>query len=138
MLFGLEREGAASGCSWRWMIPRTWPLVDELSFQLNKPIRVHVAAEDDIDRALGLVRGRAVGLLAPEDEAGEPLVLESRERGSHAILGRRRWNSALLDWDVPQTAAGRRPPTTKRHHPHHPEVRFEAQAAGAPGSAAIR
>ena len=51
-------------------------VADELSFQLNKPVRVHVAAEADIDRALDLVSGRAVGLLAPEDEAREPPVLE--------------------------------------------------------------
>lgn len=102
VLFGLEREARGERLLVAVDDPSDLTVVGELSFQLNKPIRVHVAAEDDIDRALDLVSGRAVGLLAPEDEVREPPVLEpvseppSPSSAAAAV-------SALLDWDVPQT-----------------------------------
>ncbi|KFA94706.1 hypothetical protein [Archangium violaceum] len=99
VLFGLEREARGERLLVAVDDPSDLTVVGELSFQLNKPIRVHVAAEDDIDRSLDLVSGRAVGLLA-EEEGREPPVLEpvgeSLPQSSAAAAV-----SALLDWDVP-------------------------------------
>ncbi|HYO73136.1 MAG TPA: hypothetical protein VEU33_44440 [Archangium sp.] len=97
VLFGLERQARGERLLVAVDDPSDLSVVGELSFQLNKPIRVHVAAEDDIDRALDLVSGRAVGLLAAEDDAREPPVLESsseRLPPSSAAAA----VSALLDW----------------------------------------
>ncbi|HZH14781.1 MAG TPA: hypothetical protein VE057_10535 [Archangium sp.] len=98
VLFGLEREARGERLLVAVDDPSDLTVVGELSFQLNKPIRVHVAAEDDIDRALDLVSGRAVGLLLPEDDAPGPPVLEAEsETPSSAAAA----VSALLDWDAP-------------------------------------
>ncbi|WNG56742.1 general secretion pathway protein GspE [Archangium gephyra] len=108
VLFGLEREARGERLLVAVDDPSDLTVVGELSFQLNKPIRVHVAAEDDIDRSLDLVSGRAVGLLA-EDEGREPPVLEpageSLPQSSAAAAV-----SALLDWDGPDAG----PPFTPR------------------------
>ncbi|WP_375772765.1 general secretion pathway protein GspE [Archangium gephyra] len=96
VLFGLEREARGERLLVAVDDPSDLTVVGELSFQLNKPIRVHVAAEDDIDRALDLVSGR--GLLLPEDDAQGPPVLEPvSETPSSAAAA----VSALLDWDAP-------------------------------------
>ncbi|MFY0521793.1 hypothetical protein ACN28I_00770 [Archangium gephyra] len=96
VLFGLEREARGERLLVAVDDPSDLTVVGELSFQLNKPIRVHVAAEDDIDRSLDLVSGR--GLLLPEDDAPGPPVLEPvSETPSSAAAA----VSALLDWDVP-------------------------------------
>ncbi|AKJ02669.1 type II secretion system (T2SS) protein E [Archangium gephyra] len=100
VLFGLEREARGERLLVAVDDPSDLTVVGELSFQLNKPIRVHVAAEDDIDRSLDLVSGRAVGLLAAEDDTHEPPVLESVSESlppSSAAAA----VSALLDWDEP-------------------------------------
>lgn len=100
VLFGLERQARGERLLVAVDDPSDLTVVGELSFQLNKPIRVHVAAEDDIDRALDLVSGRAVGLLAPEDD-GPPVlepVGESPAQSPAAAAV-----SALLDWDMPST-----------------------------------
>ncbi|HEY0097204.1 MAG TPA: hypothetical protein VGB96_22950, partial [Archangium sp.] len=96
VLFGLEREARGERLLVAVDDPSDLSVVGELSFQLNKPIRVHVAAEDDIDRALDLVSGRAVGLLAPED-AAPPVLEPAGETPSSAAAA----VSALLDWDAP-------------------------------------
>jgi hypothetical protein len=96
VLFGLEREARGERLLVAVDDPSDLTVVGELSFQLNKPIRVHVAAEDDIDRSLDLVSGR--GLLLPEDDAPGPPVLEPvNETPSSAAAA----VSALLDWDAP-------------------------------------
>jgi hypothetical protein len=100
VLFGLEREARGERLLVAVDDPSDLTVVGELSFQLNKPIRVHVAAEDDIDRALDLVSGRAVGLLPPEDDVREPPVLEPAGE-SPAQSSAAAAVSALLDWDVP-------------------------------------
>ncbi|WPB73503.1 hypothetical protein KYC5002_31170 [Archangium violaceum] len=97
VLFGLEREARGERLLVAVDDPSDLSVVGELSFQLNKPIRVHVAAEDDIDRALDLVSGRAVGLLAEDETRGPPVLEpadESLPQSSAAAAV-----SALLDWD---------------------------------------
>ncbi|MCY1079662.1 general secretion pathway protein GspE [Archangium lansingense] len=99
VLFGLEKEARGERLLVAVDDPSDLTVVGELSFQLNKPIRVHVAAEDDIDRALDLVSGRAmVGLLSPED--GGPPVLEPVNE-SPPLSSAAAAVSALLDWDAP-------------------------------------
>ncbi|OJT20155.1 hypothetical protein BO221_33780 [Archangium sp. Cb G35] len=99
VLFGLEREARGERLLVAVDDPSDLTVVGELSFQLNKPIRVHVAAEDDIDRSLDLVSGRAVGLLAEDETRGPPVlepVDESLPQSAAAAAV-----SALLDWDAP-------------------------------------
>lgn len=74
--FRLEREGRAERLHVAVDDPSDLSVVEELGFQLNKPIRVYVAAEDDLDQALGLVRGHAVDAIALEEDSGEPLEVE--------------------------------------------------------------
>lgn len=111
VVFKLEREGRAERLHVAVDDPSDLTVVDELSFQLNKPIRVHVAAEDDIDQALDLVSGRAVEGLELGADAGAPLEVE---HGAPPVVAGS-WHgesdsppltpsatlSALLDWDMP-------------------------------------
>jgi hypothetical protein len=106
--FRLEREGRSERLHVAVDDPSDLTVVDELSFQLNKPIRVHVAAEDDLDRALGLVRGQVVDGIALGEDTGEVLELD---RGAGMVSGS--WHgeagksqpppagSDLFDWDLP-------------------------------------
>ena len=109
--FRLEKEGRSERLHVAVDDPSDLAAVDELSFQLNKPIRVHVASEDDVDRALGLVRGQVVEGIALEDDSGEPLELE---RSSGMVSGG--WHgqdassevlpsadTSLFDWELPST-----------------------------------
>jgi type II secretion system (T2SS) protein E len=92
--FRLEREGRGERLHVAVDDPSDLRPVEELSFQLNKPIRVHVAAEDDLDRVLELVSGRVV-----EDE-DEPLEMEHGGRADPSVL----------DWEPPAAAKSRPPP----------------------------
>ncbi|WNG46403.1 general secretion pathway protein GspE [Archangium minus] len=119
VLFKLEREGRSERLHVAVDDPSDLTVADELSFQLNKPVRVHVAAEDDLDRALDLVSGRAVDALPLGDDDGSPFDLQ------HGNLGELPGNwhdaaettppspsaalSALLDWEPPPP-----PPATPR------------------------
>jgi len=86
VLFRLERDGSVERLHVAVDDPSDLSVVDELSFQLQKPVRVHVAAEDDVDRALDLVRGLEV----------EPLAPEARPPSSPAVAV-----AALLGWELP-------------------------------------
>lgn len=109
VLFRLERQGRTERLHVAVDDPSDLTVVDEVGFQLNKPVQVHVAAENDIDRALDLVSGRALGMLALEESAGEPpelvlgtpeghwLGLEETPPSPSAAL------SALLDGDLSTT-----------------------------------
>ncbi|HEX8437042.1 hypothetical protein [Archangium sp.] len=106
--FRLEREGRSERLHVAVDDPSDLTVVDELSFQLNKPIRVHVASEDDMDRALGLVRGQSVDGIALGEDTGEALELD---RGTGMVSGG--WHgeaekprpapagSDLFDWELP-------------------------------------
>jgi hypothetical protein len=89
--FRLEKEERGERLHVAVDDPSDLSIVDELRFQLNKPIRVFVAAADDLDRALDLVRGQMV----------EPLALEDEDAGSGAELDARRAVSELLDGGPP-------------------------------------
>jgi hypothetical protein len=105
--FRLEREGRSERLHVAVDDPSDLSIVDELSFQLNKPIRVHVAAEDDLDRALDLVRGQVVDPLALGEDSGEALELENSVgmvAGSwqgQAPRAASQSAAALLDWELP-------------------------------------
>ncbi|MET0405433.1 MAG: hypothetical protein ABW123_23655 [Cystobacter sp.] len=111
--FRLEREGRSERLHVAVDDPSDLTHVDELSFQLNKPIRVHVAAEDDVDQALELVSGRVVDGFGPEDE-DEPMEVE---HGSQVSEGPRTPPAAdlsVLDWEgspvAPRPTLKNRPP----------------------------
>jgi len=96
--FQLEREGRSERLHVAVDDPSDLSLVDELSFQLNKPIRVHVASEDDVDQVLDLVSGRVVAGIVLEDDAGEPMELEhgSAAHGPSSPPS----DLPLMDWDL--------------------------------------
>jgi len=103
--FQLEREGRSERLHVAVDDPSDLSLVDELSFQLNKPIRVHVASEDDLDHALDLVSGRVVAGIVLEDDAGAPMELE---HGNASVAGGH-WHAPaseppsdlpLMEWDA--------------------------------------
>ncbi|PTL76124.1 general secretion pathway protein GspE [Vitiosangium sp. GDMCC 1.1324] len=81
VLFRLERQGRTERLHVAVDDPSDLTVVDEVSYQLNKPVHVHVAAEDDVDRALDLVSGRALGLLALEEVDGESLLEQGSPEG---------------------------------------------------------
>lgn len=115
VVFKLEREGRAERLHVAVDDPSDLTAVDELSFQLNKPIRVHVAAEDDIDQALDLVSGRAVEPLELGADAGDPLELEHGsppvvagswhgESDSRPLTPSATLAALLDDWEQPASA----------------------------------
>ena len=104
--FLLEREGRSERLHVAVDDPSDLTLVDELSFQLNKPIRVHVASEDDLDQVLDLVSGRVVEGLGLDEE---PMVVErgyERPAAPPADL-------PLLEWDLPSGESSSQPPPTR-------------------------
>jgi hypothetical protein len=106
--FRLEREGRSERLHVAVDDPSDLTHVDELSFQLNKPIRVHVAAEDDLDQALELVSGRVVDGLALEgDDDAAPMELEHGSRVPDALPVTPRVDLSVLDWEpqAPQASA---------------------------------
>jgi hypothetical protein len=106
--FLLEREGRSERLHVAVDDPSDLTLVDELSFQLNKPIRVHVASEDDLDQVLDLVSGRVVDGLALDD-AEDPMVVErGYERPAPPPS-----DLPLLEWDLPPGDARSQPPPTR-------------------------
>ncbi|ATB34526.1 general secretion pathway protein GspE [Melittangium boletus] len=91
--FQLEREGRSERLHVAVDDPSDLSLVDELSFQLNKPIRVHVASEDDLDHALDLISGRVVAGVVLEDDSGAPMELEHGSETPSEL--------PLMEWDLP-------------------------------------
>ncbi len=107
--FQLEREGRSERLHVAVDDPSDLSLVDELSFQLNKPIRVHVASEDDLDQVLDLVSGRVVAGVDLDDDASEPMEIEH----GNASVAAGHWHASpapgaseaasdlpLMDWDL--------------------------------------
>ena len=77
--FRLELEGKVERLHVAVADPSNLELVDELRFQLGKPIRVFVAATDDIDEVLAALRGDGVAELDPleiDEDAPEELIID--------------------------------------------------------------
>jgi Type II secretion system (T2SS), protein E, N-terminal domain len=85
--FRLEKEGRSERLHVAVDDPSDLTVVDELRFQLNKSIRVHVAAADDLDRALTLARGEELEVVSGVELPPPP--------PEAAVV------SSLLDWDLP-------------------------------------
>ena len=116
--FRLEREGRGERLHVAVDDPSDLTPVDELSFQLNKPIRVHVAAEDDLDRELDLVSGLVLDGFALEDE-DEPMEVEHGSRVGDTPPPTPSADLSILDWEPPAPRApaaddsGSPPPTSR-------------------------
>lgn len=85
--FRLEGEGKSERLHVAVEDPRDVALVDELRFQVRKPLRVYVAASDDIDNALVLARGERLDIIQAtslEEEGDGPMRIE---RGADAVQG---------------------------------------------------
>ncbi len=97
--FRIEVEGKSERLHLAVADPSQQDLMDELRFNLRKTLRVYVAAADDIDNALSVLKGERVDELQPiplEEEAGELQV----ERSANSMV--------VGSWFGP--AAGEPPP----------------------------
>lgn len=89
--FQLEREGKVERLHLAISDPSKLDLVDELRFQLGKPIRVFVAAADDIEEFLSALGGDVAELDAfeaddsPEDAVTDPGVAQGYLAGDPPI-----------------------------------------------------
>lgn len=82
--FRLEVDGKLERLHVAVSDPSNLEPVDELRFQLGKPMRLFVAAKDDIDEVLAALRGDSVAEIDPLeiDEDGSEMILE---RGSDQV-----------------------------------------------------
>ncbi|MDQ3265246.1 MAG: general secretion pathway protein GspE [Myxococcota bacterium] len=83
--FRIEVEGKSERLHLAVADPSQQDLMDELRFNLRKTLRVYVAAADDIDNALSVLKGERVEELQPiplEEEAGELQV----ERSANSMV----------------------------------------------------
>jgi hypothetical protein len=111
--FRLEGEGKSERLHVAVEDPRDVALVDELRFQVRKPLRVYVAASDDIDNAIVQSRGERLDIVQAtslEDEGDGPMRIE---RGADAVQGA--WASEGRSPALPvlTPAAARPPPPPK-------------------------
>ncbi|HYX92367.1 MAG TPA: hypothetical protein VE782_12455 [Myxococcaceae bacterium] len=81
--FRVECDGKAERLLVAVADPSNLELIDELSFQLARPIRVYVASSADIEAVVNALRGEIVGTIEPLelDEVEEDLVLDRSEGG---------------------------------------------------------
>ncbi|HSP81099.1 MAG TPA: hypothetical protein VLQ93_21430 [Myxococcaceae bacterium] len=102
--FRLEKEGRSERLSVAVEDPTDLSVVDALRFQLNKPIRVFVAAPDDIDRALELARGDGeldvVEAISLDEDDGLELEIDHGSAGL-ATPPPPPVDAVLLDWELP-------------------------------------
>jgi hypothetical protein len=85
MPFRLETEGRGERIHVAVEDPGDLTLVDELRFQLRKPVRVFVVASDDLDAALARARGEPLDLVEAEPLDEDPPVAPG----------------AALEWELP-------------------------------------
>ncbi|WP_232293514.1 general secretion pathway protein GspE, partial [Stigmatella aurantiaca] len=84
--FRIEGEGKSERLHVAVEDPRDVALVDELRFQVRKPLRVYVAASDDIDNVLVQARGEKLDIVqatALEEDDGPMRI----DRGADAVQG---------------------------------------------------
>lgn len=77
--FRLELEGKLERLHVAVADPAMMDLIDEIRFQLGKPVRVFIAAVDDIEEVLAALRGDSVAELDPidiDEDSGEEMVVE--------------------------------------------------------------
>lgn len=114
--FRLETEGKSERIHLALEDPSQLEVVDELRFQLRRSVRVYVAASDDIENTLAILRGDREEVLEPvalEDGEGEEMQID---RGHSMATGG--WfatpgqatdaaaKAASLDWDLPAPTPG--------------------------------
>lgn len=105
LLFALEPDGRSEKLHVAVEDPGNLMLVDELRFQLRKPLKVFVVAPDDLDRALARGRGEALDIVEAEpmdmdlDEDDSPDILPSPPAAARPPS--RPPAPPPLDWDLP-------------------------------------
>ncbi len=112
--FRLEKQGRSERLFVAVDDPTDLSVVDELRFQLNKPIGVFVAAPDDVDRALEQARGGdgvdVVEAISLDEDDGVVLEIEHGSAGMSAGGGHGSASAkppppppdaGLLDWELP-------------------------------------
>jgi len=121
--FRVETEGKSERILLAVADPAKLDLLDELRFNLHKPLRVYVAATDDIDSALAELRGQPeeqLEELAIELEVGD---LEVERNASNMVAG---------GWFAPAAPAAAAPipaaPASAPAPPAAPRVKSAAEA----------
>ncbi len=126
--FRLESEGRSERLHVAVDDPSRLDEVDELRFQLRKAVRVHVAASDDIDNTLAVLRGEkeeVIEALAIDEDSEEELQVD--RTGEVAVVGN--WFGgpnadpakalAIDNWDLP---AGPSPAAAPAPKPAAPQA----------------
>ncbi|RKH68656.1 general secretion pathway protein GspE, partial [Corallococcus interemptor] len=102
LLFAAEQEGRGEKIHVAVEDPGNLMLVDELRFQLRKPLKVFVAATDDMEQALARGRGEPLDIVEAEpmdmDEDDSPDILPSPPAAARPP---RPPAPPALDWDLP-------------------------------------
>ncbi|MHA7631891.1 GspE/PulE/PilB domain-containing protein [Corallococcus sp. M7] len=108
LLFAAEQDGRSEKIHVAVEDPGNLMLVDELRFQLRKPLKVFVAAPDDMEQALSRGRGEPLDIVEAEpmdmDEDDSPDILPSPPpppAAARAPTPPRPPAPPTLDWDLP-------------------------------------
>ncbi|RKH34407.1 general secretion pathway protein GspE, partial [Corallococcus llansteffanensis] len=103
LLFALELDGRSEKLHVAVEDPGNLMLVDELRFQLRKPLKVFVVTPDDLDRAFARARGEPLDIVEAEpmdmDEDDSPDILPSPPVAARPPS--RPPAPPTLDWDLP-------------------------------------
>ncbi|MCY1042926.1 general secretion pathway protein GspE [Corallococcus sp. bb12-1] len=106
LLFALEQDGRSEKLHVAVEDPGNLMLVDELRFQLRKPLKVFVASSDDMDQALARGRGEPLDIVEAEpmdemDDADDSPDILPSPPPAPARSSARPPAPPPLDWDLP-------------------------------------
>ncbi|HLL83228.1 MAG TPA: hypothetical protein VK420_11275 [Longimicrobium sp.] len=144
--FRLESEGRGDRLHIAVEDPSRLELVDELRFQLAKAVRVYVAAADDIENTLALLRGDGEEIIEAldidEEDSGEELQVE--RTAAMSAVGN--WFGggpgadaakalAIDNWDLPGSSEPAAPKPAEAAAAPKPAAQPPPPPSAAPGSA---
>lgn len=105
--FRLELEGKVERLCLAVADPEKLDLVDELRFQLGKPVRVFIAATDELEEVLSALRGDQIAELDPLEIDEEPGELVLERTAEQVPQGWFATSPALPpEWDLFETSTG--------------------------------
>ncbi|NOJ99155.1 general secretion pathway protein GspE, partial [Corallococcus coralloides] len=114
LLFASEQDGRSEKIHVAVEDPGNLMLVDELRFQLRKPLKVFVAASDDLEQALARGRGEPLDIVEAEpmdmDEDDSPDILPSPPPNESGADGAEVLEDILGSTPRPKVPKAPRPP----------------------------
>ncbi|MBI3182200.1 MAG: general secretion pathway protein GspE [Myxococcales bacterium] len=127
VVFRVEKEGSSEILHVAVADPTKEEPIDELRFQLSRPVRLHVAAEDDVDGALAAMAGEPLDVLEPVEDDDTPSPVPSREVPDAAPKDKAADPELPQEWEIgptqPSVPAPGRLPTITQTTPM-PQVRL--------------